>query len=243
MAITQERVIAILSAFRRTYETSNTIKRSIRDISTSLTSQSSIDDFREAIQSLQFLTELHAISESDLSLLVAEEQHFRAAFRKNQRTAAYARRKRAGIPSGISFSSGKQPSTISRDISDEEKAAHYEHAEHAVSIGLTTPDQFSELKGKNAPTSPHSMLKAKPVELLTSKKPKRSTTELSTSDMIAKGWMSRLQADKMAQDAKRREVNMPPVYDDPSDDSIPLTLDDQIALGYVDPSNCDEGVF
>jgi len=240
MAITQERVITILSAFRRTYDANTTIKRSIRDITSTLTSTSSLDDFREALQSVQFLADLHTISEPDLSLLVAEEQHFRAAFRKNQRTA---RRKRAGIPAGISFSPGIQPSTIRHDISDEEKAAHYEHAERAVSIGLTAPDQFSELKGKNAPTSPHSMLKAKPVELLTSKKPKRSTTELSTTDMIAKGWISRLQADKMAQDAKRREVNMPPVYDDPSDDSIPLTLDDQIALGYVDPSNCDEGVF
>jgi hypothetical protein len=243
MAITQERVIAILSAFRRVYETNTTIKRSIRDTTSSLTSASTPDDLREAIHSLQFLAELHTISESDLSLLVAEEQHFRAAFRKNQRTAAYARRKRAGISGAIAFSPGIQPSIISRDISDEEKAAHYEHAEKAVAVGLTVPDQFSELKGKNAPTSPHSMLKAKPVELLTSKKPKRSTTELSSPDMIAKGWISRLQADKMAQDAKRCEVNMPPLYVDPSDESIPLTLDDQIALGYVDPSNCDEGLF
>jgi hypothetical protein len=243
MAITQERVISILSAFRRAYDTNNTIKRSIRDITSTLTPASTIDDYRDAAQSLQFLADLHTISESDLSLLVAEEQHFRAAFRKNQRTAAYARRKRAGIPTGISFSPGQQPSTISRDISDEEKAAHYEHAEKAVSIGLTAPGQFSELKGKNAPTSPHSMLKAKPVELLTSKKPQRSTTELSTSEMIAKGWMSRLQADKMAQDAKRRAVNMPAIYDDPSDDSIPLSFDDQIDLGLINPSDLDEGVF
>ena len=57
--------------------------------------------------------------------------------------------------------------------------------------------------------------------------------------MIAKGWLSRLGADKMAMDAKRKAVNMAPLYPDPTDDSIPLTLDDQIALGLIDPADLD----
>jgi hypothetical protein len=55
-------------------------------------------------------------------------------------------------------------------ISDEDKALHYEHAERAISAGLSTPDQQSALQGKNAPTSPHNILLKKPLELYTTKR-------------------------------------------------------------------------
>jgi hypothetical protein len=235
MAITQERMITLLSALRRTYDTANILKREIRTIASSLTSTSTIDDFREALQSLQFLADQPFISEADLSLLVAEEQHFRAAFRKNQRTAAYARRRRAGLSSSISFSQGHAPSRVDdlMSISDDEKALHYEHAERAISAGLSSPDQQSALQGKNAPTSPHNILLKKPLELYTTKKPLRSAgAELSTDEMRARGYITKLGQDKIELNAQRVKFNMKPLYDDPTDDSIPLTAEDARALGY-----------
>lgn len=235
MAITQERMITLISAFRRTYDTANILKREIRTTASSLTSTSTIDDFREALQSLQFLAEQPFISESDLSLLVAEEQHFRNSFKKNQRTAAYARRRRAGLPPSISFSKGHAPSRVDDlpIISDEEKEIHYEHAEKAISKGLSAPDQLSALQGKNAPTSPHNLQLKKPLELYTTKKPLRSAgRELSMDEMRAKGWLSKLAADKIELNAQRASFNMKPLYDDPLDDTQPLTLEDARAKGY-----------
>lgn len=245
MAITQERMISLISAFRRTYDTANIIKREIRAIASSLTSTSTLDDYRNALQTLQFISDQPFLTEADLSLLVAEEQHFRAAFRKNQRTAAYARRRRAGLPSNISFSQGHAPSRIENlpDISDDEKAVHYDYAERAIAAGLSAPEQDSALQGKKAPTSPHNILLKKPLELYTSKKPLRSARELSVSDMQAKGWLSKLAADKLAQDERRKAVNMAPIYLDYTDDSVPLTQDDQIDLGYLNPADIDEDLF
>jgi len=243
MAITQERMISLISAFRRTYDTANIIKREIRAIASSLTSASTLDDYREALQTLQFLTDQPFLTEADLSLLVAEEQHFRAAFRKNQRTAAYARRRRAGLPSNISFSQGHAPSRIENlpDISDDEKAVHYEYAERAIAAGLSAPEQDSALQGKKAPTSPHNILLKKPLELYTSKKPLRSARELSTDEMRAKGYISKLGQDKLELNAQRVAFNMKPLYDDPTDDSIPLTPEDARARGY--DVDADEGPF
>lgn len=235
MAITQERMISLISSFRRTYDTANILKREIRTTAASLTPASTIDDYREALQSLQFLADQPFISESDLSLLVAEEQHFRNSFKKNQRTAAYARRRRAGLPSSISFSQGHAPSRVDDllNISDEEKAVHYEYAELSISAGLSAPDQLSALKGKNAPTSPHDLRMKKPLELYTIKKPLRSAgPALSTEKMKAKGWLTQLALDKMELNEQRISFNMKPLYDDPTDDSIPLTPEDARARGY-----------
>lgn len=240
MAITQERMITLISAFRRTYDTATNLKKHIHQTASSLTATSTIDDYRDAIQSLQFLADQPFISESDLSLLVAEEQHFRHSFKKNQRTAAYARRRRAGLPASISFSQGKAPSCVDDllAISDDEKAAHYDHAERAIAAGLSAPDQHSALKGKNAPTSPHDLRMKKPLELYTTKKPLRSAgPALSDDEMMARGWASRLALDKMELNAQRVSYNMKPIYDDPLDDSIPLTAEDAKAKGYPDP--CD----
>ena len=246
MAITQERMISTLSALRRTYDTHVFLRKQIRDLLTSLTSTSTIDDFRTALQTIQFITEQPILSEDDFAHLIAEEQHFRAAFRKNQRTKEYARRKRQGLSAGISFSRGHAPSRTSDlpEISDDEKALHYEHAERAIAAGFTAPDRFPELDGRKASTSPHSMAKQKPLDLLTTKKPLRSAgEELSLSDMQAKGWLSKLASDKLAQDAKRKAVKIAPIYTDYTDDSIPLTQDDQIDLGYIKPADINEELF
>jgi hypothetical protein len=243
MAITQERMIATLSALRRAYDSYSFLKKQILLTCTSLTSTSTLDDFREALQAIQTITNSPILSEDDFARLIAEEQHFRAAYRKNQRTAEYARRKRKNLPSTLGFSKGKAPSTITHDISDADKEMHYEMAEKSVTIGYTAPDRFPELDGRKASTSPHSMAKQKPLDLLTTKKPQRSTSELSIDQMRQNGMLSKLAADKLKLDAARQAMKMPAIYSDFSDDSIPLTLDDQIALGYVDPSALDEGVF
>lgn len=240
MAISQERMIALISALRRTYDTANILKRQITTTASSLTPASTLDDYREAIQSLQFLASQPFISESDLSILISEEQHFRNAFKKNQRTAAYARRKRAGLPASLSFSKGNAPRRVENllPISDEEKALHYEHAEQSISAGLSAPDQLSALAGKNAPTTPHSLLLKKPLELYTTKKPLRSGgPELSTSEMMARGWLSKLATEKLELNAQRLSLNMKPLYADPYDDSEPLCEDDARALGYEVPDD------
>lgn len=246
MAITQERMIATLSALRRTYDTHSFFRKQIRSTLTSLTSTSTIDDYREALQSIQFIADQPILSEDDFAHLIAEEQHFRAAYRKNQRTKEYARRRRQGLSTNVAFSKGAQPSRVENlpKISDEEKEAHYAHAERALAAGLTEPDRFPELDGRKASTSPHSMAKQKPLDILTTNKRLRSAgPELSSSEMIAKGWMTQLAADKIAQDAKRKAVNMPALYADPTDDSVPLTQDDQIQLGYLNPVDINEELF
>jgi hypothetical protein len=246
MAITQERMIATLSALRRTYDTHSFLRKQIRDLLTSLTSTSTLDEYRTALQTIQFISEQPVLSEDDFAHLIAEEQHFRAAFRKNQRTKEYARRRRQGLSAGISFSRGHAPSHISDlpQISDDEKAVHYENAERAIAAGFVAPDRFPELDGRKASTSPHSMAKQKPLDLLTTKKPLRSAgDELSVSDMQAKGWLTKLAADKLAQDAKRKAVNIGPIYLDYTDDSVPLTQDDQIDLGYLNSANINEELF
>jgi len=229
MAISQDRMISLISLSRRAHSALSSLKSLILTTCSSLPPDASPDDFRNALQSIQFATSQQFIPETDIALLAAEEQHFRAAFRKNQRTAAYARRRRAGLPSSLS--------TINNTTEGE-------IAERAVSASLA-PNQHSALNGKKSPTSPHNILLKKPLEQYTTQKPLRpAPAELSTSDMIAKGWLSRLAADKMAQNEKRRAVNMAPLYPDPTDDSIPLSLDDQIALGLIDPSNQpDEELF
>jgi len=244
MAITQERMITLISAFRRTYDTATNLKKHIHQTASSLTATSTIDDYRDALQSLQFLADQPFISESDLSLLVAEEQHFRHSFKKNQRTAAYARRRRAGLPASISFSQGHAPSRVDDliNISDDDKAIHYEHAERAISAGLSAPDQLSALKGKNAPTSPHDLQLKKPLENYTTKKPLRAAgPELSTDEMRARGWITKLGQDKLELNAQRAAFNMKPLYDDPYDDSVPLTPEDARARGY--DVDADEGPF
>lgn len=246
MAITQERIISVISALRRAYDTSNTIKHQIRALASSLTSISTVDDYRDTLQSMQFLADQSFISEADFALLIAEEQHFKTAFKKNQRTAAYARRKRAGLSAGLTFTGGNAPASISSipNISDEEKYAHYENAERAISAGLSAPDQNSALDGKKAPTSPHSLVLKKPLDLYTTKKPLRSGgRELSADEMQSKGWLSQLAKDKMEQDAKRKAVNIPPLYPDFTDDSVPLCQEDQIALGYLNPADISEELF
>lgn len=246
MAITQERMIATLSALRRAYDTHVFLRKQIRSTITSLTSISTIDDYREALQAMQFAADQPILSEDDFAHLIAEEQHFRSAFRKNQRTKEYARRRRQGLSAGIAFSKGHAHSRISNlpDISDDEKAVHYEHAERAISAGLSAPDRFPELDGKKASTSPHSMAKQKPLDLYTTKKPLRSGgRELSADEMHSKGWLSQLAKDKMEQDAKRKAVNIPPLYPDFTDDSIPLCQEDQIALGYLNPADISEELF
>jgi len=228
MAISQERMISLISLSRRAHSALSSLKSHVLTICSSIPPDASPDDFREALQSLQFATSQQFIPETDIALLAAEEQHFRAAFRKNQRTAAYARRRRAGLPSSLSSINN---------------ATEGEIAERAVSASLP-PNQHSALDGKKSPTSPHNILLKKPLDQYTTQKPLRSApAELSTSDMIAKGWLSRLAADKMAQDEKRRAVNMSLLYPDLTDDSIPLSLDDQIALGYLDPAEIDDSLF
>ena len=226
MAISQERMISLISLSRRAHSALSSLKSQILTLCSSIPPDATPADYREALQSLQFAVHQQFLSETDIALLAAEEQHFRAAFRKNQRTAAYARRRRAGLPSSLSTINNSTEGDI---------------AERAVSASLP-PNQRSALDGKKSPTSPHNILLKKPLDQYTTQKPLRSApAELSTSDMIAKGWLSRLGADKMAMDAKRKAVNMAPLYPDPTDDSTPLTLDDQIALGLIDPADIDDG--
>lgn len=228
MAISQERMISLISLSRRAHTALSSLKSTISQLCSSIPPDAPLEQYREALQALQFATSQQFLSESDIALLAAEEQHFRAAFRKNQRTAAYARRRRAGLPSSLSTINNNTEGDI---------------AERAVSASAP-PNQRSALDGKKSPTSPHNILLKKPLDQYTTQKPLRSAPPvLSTSEMIEKGWMTRLEADKRAMDEKRKAVNMPGLYPDPSDDSIPLSLDDQIALGLFDPSAADDALF
>lgn len=67
--------------------------------------------------------------------------------------------------------------------------------------------------------------------------------ELSIEEMAQKGWLSKLASDKFKCDAARASVKMAPLYPDITNDEEPLSLDDQISLGYVSPDSITDGIF
>lgn len=95
MAITQDRMISIIDAARRAHYFLDLLQTQIRTTIRELPPNSTPDELLQTIQSIQFLASEHFIPTSDRELVTAEYKHFQLSYRKNQRSAAYARRKSA----------------------------------------------------------------------------------------------------------------------------------------------------
>lgn len=236
MAITQSRVIAILSAARRFYNYSSAIKREAKAIVSQIRPDATREELIEALQAIQFLLDQQFASEDDIALLAAEERHFELSFKKNQRLAEYARRKRAGL-AGLSFT-GHKAGRTGPDIDDEAKAAIYAHAEHAIAISHTNPNQRSELEGKRRSTAPDKLHSSRPIDFYTTAKPDRFIAPLSDAQL----GLSPLAEAKFKANELKRKHHMKIDYEDPTDDSQPLTPDDARAFGFSTPAD-DEELF
>lgn len=95
MALSQERMITVLSTTRRFYNDFLALKSATRNILSALPINPTTEDCLNVLQSIQLTLDQIRPAESDIALLIAEEQHYRSTFRRNQRAAEYARRRRA----------------------------------------------------------------------------------------------------------------------------------------------------
>lgn len=112
MAITQNRIIAITIAARHFLDDLFSLKTETRRLLATLPPKPSQNDLLETIQSIQFALDQFRPAEKDLQLLLAEEAHFKSNFRRNQRAAEYARRRRAGLPTTLKGASNELAESI-----------------------------------------------------------------------------------------------------------------------------------
>jgi len=119
MALTQERMIALISTARRFYNDLDAFKTQTRKLIADLPLQPTHEELLTTIQALQFMLDSFRSAEQDIRLLISEEMHYKQNHRRNQRAAEYARRRRAGLP------------TTFKGLTSEE-------AELATSAGLST---------------------------------------------------------------------------------------------------------
>lgn len=112
MAITQNRIIAITIAARHFLDDLFSLKTETRRLLAALPPKPSQNDLLETIQSIQFALDQFRPAEKDLQLLLAEEAHFKSNFRRNQRAAEYARRRRAGLPTTLKGASNELAESI-----------------------------------------------------------------------------------------------------------------------------------
>jgi len=84
-------MISLITDFRKTSDGLNMLQSQLHALIGGLPPAPSREELLETIQAIQFLN-TQSFS-ADLQNLAAEERHFKSAYKKNQRTAAYARRK------------------------------------------------------------------------------------------------------------------------------------------------------
>ncbi len=220
MALTQDRVIAILSAARRFYNDLQALRGTIRSTIAEIPPDPTTEQCLEAIRSLQFADELATSREADAMLLAAEERHYEISYRKNKRTAEYARRRRAGHAGSLAV-----PKTT-YSISDLDKQIHHEAAEKAMSASFAPVHH----------TAPVKIVKAKPLDQITTQRPAPPPREIvwTAEDDIIDA--------KKRSNAKHREFNMKEPYADIFDMSVPLSPEDCREYGFPVPES-DNSLF
>ena len=97
MAITQDRMIALITAARQCKDCALTYQRFLTAEIKLLPAEPTLQEAMAAIRAIQSLTISNPIPMEAAEILAREEEHFRLTGSRNKRAAAYARRKR-GVP-------------------------------------------------------------------------------------------------------------------------------------------------
>lgn len=216
MALTQDRVISILSAARRFYNDLQSLRSTIRSTISEIPPDPTISQCLTAIQTLQFAEELATSREADAMLLAAEERHYELSYRKNKRTAEYARRRRAGH-------TGKLTAPRNLTLSDLDQLLLGEATEKAVSASYATTQN----------TSPKTLLSHKALDHTTTQRAKAAppNPNWNSEDFIIDA--------KKRSNEKHRSFNMKEPYPDIFDMSTPLSDDDCIEYNIPRRSTSD----
>ena len=97
MAITQERMMALITAARQCKDCALTYQRFITTEIKNLPANPELADVMVTLRAIQTLALTNSIPMEAAEILAREEEHFRLMAAKNKRAAAYAKRKR-GVP-------------------------------------------------------------------------------------------------------------------------------------------------
>lgn len=98
MALTQERMLALLAAAKRFVQSHGDLKKQINLLLAGLPISPTEKELLETVQSIQFLTSQPYANPEDMALISKEETHFKMAYRRNLRSANYMRAKRGQAP-------------------------------------------------------------------------------------------------------------------------------------------------
>ena len=117
MAITQERMIALITAARQCKDCALTYQRFISTEIKNLPAEPALPEAMAVIRAIQTLALTNSIPMEAAEILAREEEHFRLMATKNKRSAEYARRKRGGttdVPELSGLKSPTAPKTLDR---------------------------------------------------------------------------------------------------------------------------------
>jgi len=121
MAITQERMMALITAARQCKDCALTYQRFITTEIKNLPANPELADVMVTLRAIQTLALTNSIPMEAAEILAREEEHFRLMAAKNKRAAAYAKRKRgvpannlADVPELSGLKSPTAPKTLDR---------------------------------------------------------------------------------------------------------------------------------
>jgi len=118
MAITQDRMIALITAARQCKDCALTYQRFITTETKNLSPAPTLDEALAVIRTIQALALTNSIPMEAAEILAREEEHFRLMATKNKRSAEYARRKRGSgtndVPELSGLKSPTAPKTLDR---------------------------------------------------------------------------------------------------------------------------------
>lgn len=118
MAITQERMIALITAARQCKDCALTYQRFITTEIKNLPTNPELADVMVTLRAIQTLALTNSIPMEAAEILAREEEHFRLMATKNKRSAEYARRKRGSgtndVPELSGLKSPTAPKTLDR---------------------------------------------------------------------------------------------------------------------------------
>lgn len=118
MAITQDRMIALITAARQCKDCALTYQRFITTETKNLSPAPTLEEAMAVIRTIQALALTNSIPMEAAEILAREEEHFRLMATKNKRSAEYARRKRGSgtndVPEMTGHKSPTAPKTLDR---------------------------------------------------------------------------------------------------------------------------------
>ena len=116
MAITQDRMIALITAARQCKDCALTYQRFITTEIKNLPANPELADVMVTLRAIQTLALTNSIPMEAAEILAREEEHFRLMATKNKRSAEYARRKRGSSTSDVPELSGLKSPTAPKTL-------------------------------------------------------------------------------------------------------------------------------